>query len=328
MPQGDALRMSRRRFFVTLAENSAGRRGARSHNRGRLCSIGGGLLWALAALFGPSPAEAGSVVAMNVPTMADLAGQVIVGTVASSQSGWADNPRRIETVVLFRDVEYLKGRHRDATGEFTLIVPGGRVASTHMRLCCAPEFRAGERWLLFLLPEYKTFPVVGLSQGAFRICADEAGVPRVYDAAGSPVAGLDAEQFVRAERRAIEGAHRRLVSAENARLKGAAVAEALAAPTAMPLGEFAGALRPILAASRDHGMTAPAGRPAAVNVRATGLIRSEAEAGRDARSRSAGVSGTLRRGLMPEEVRGPPRGAVPKKAPKDAGSDRGRRDGK
>lgn len=280
-------------------------------------------------MIGPAGAQAGSVAPMNVPAMADLAGQVIVGTVTSAESRWAEDPRRIETVVVFCEVQYLKGRRADSTDTFTLIVPGGCVGTTHMRICCAPEFRVGERWLLFLLPTYKTFPVVGLSQGAFRIRADSAGIERVFDAAGSPVVGLDDARFVRAARRTRDKRYLPLVAAENVRLKETGTdGPAGDAAAGITLSEFTAVIRADLEASRAHELTGPAGRPAAVKLRAVGLVRSEVDAAREISAAGGAVAVKLRCDRLPEEVKGPTREAVSRQAPKTAGSGRGQRDGK
>ena len=54
------------------------------------------------------------------------------------------------------------------------------TALAFLFMASAPAFAAGEKWILFLLPTYKTFPVVGLSHGAFRVPTDTDGVERVF----------------------------------------------------------------------------------------------------------------------------------------------------
>lgn len=180
-----------------------------------------------------SAAIASSVVPMSVATMADHAGQVITGDVVALRSYWIDEPRRIETEVTFAGVTYLKGAPADADGTFTLRVPGGTIGDLQMRIEGAPRFAAGETWLLFLLPTYKTFPVVGIDQGAYRVVHDADGVDRVHRG-GLP----DGEP-----------------------------------QPALSYAQFAGQIAPILDASRDHGLTEPAGRPAPVRHEAVPLRR-------------------------------------------------------
>jgi hypothetical protein len=173
-----------------------------------------------------SAAYGTSVVPMTVATMADHAGQVITGDVASLRSYWVDQPRRIETEITFSGVGYLKGAPADADGSFILRVPGGAIGDLQMRIEGAPQFAVGESWVLFLLPTYRTFPVVGIAQGAYRVVRAADGVHRVYRGALA-VAGVGAE----------------------------------AAPS---YDQFVKQITPILDASRDHGLTEPAGRPVPV----------------------------------------------------------------
>lgn len=215
------------------------------------------------------PASGSIVVPMDLPTLADHAGQVLVGEVVSAESYWAEHPRRIETRLSLARVDYLKGRLPDATDAFTLVVPGGTVGETTMRLADAPAFAVGERWVLFLLPEYRTFPTVGIAQGAFRVATDRDGTARVFDAAHNPVTGVDAEGAVQiAQARAATPADR-LVSATSVRVAPAA---ADPAATALTYDEFVTLIRPVLDRSRDHHLTQPAGRRVLVRYEPRPLV--------------------------------------------------------
>ena len=165
------------------------------------------------------PASASTVIPMNLDTLADHAGQVIVGQVTSVRSYWTEAPRRIESEITFQHVEYLKGTLPTSGSTFSLIVPGGTVGKMTMRIAGAPTYAAGEEWILFLLPEYKTFPVVGVWQGAFRIEADAAGERRVCDVSRRPVSGFTTDGFTRTESTRANVAADRLVSARGARLR-------------------------------------------------------------------------------------------------------------
>lgn len=213
----------------------------------------------LPLLIGALMAEATTVVPMPLTTLADHAGQVLLGEVAATRSYWADNPRRIETEVRFVGVEYLKGARPDAPPEFTLIVPGGTVGTLTARVGCAPEFAVGDRWLLFLLPEYRVFPTVGVGQGAFLIRTDPDGTARVYTADGDAVAGIDDAGFPQTLRaRRSPSAQTRVVASRGVRVQPLRTD---APPPALTLEEFRARLAPVLAASRDHALTRPAGRP-------------------------------------------------------------------
>ncbi len=203
-------------------------------------------------------ATASTVVPMNLRTLADYAGQVIEGEVASIRSYPVAGPSLIETEVVFSHVQFLKGRLADSGSTFRLIVPGGTVGVRTMRICCAPTFQPGQRRILFLLPGYRTFPTVGLAQGAFEIVTDAGGVDRVYQYGGAPVLGFDTDGFARVGTGGARSAHPHIVGSDHARLR-------MAAPEARPskaitITDFLAVLQPILDASRDHALTAPAGR--------------------------------------------------------------------
>ncbi len=213
---------------------------------------------------------------LMVSTAADFAGQVIIGTVASVHSYWADDPQRIESEIHWVGVEYLKGAPATADGTFRLIVQGGTIGSRQMRIAGAPEFATGERWLLFLLPAYKTHPVVGVHQYALRI-VDVGGASRVLSAEGEAVLGVNAEGHIALSANGASHAQSAptVVGPPLSLERGwgtqtVAAAEGLSEPRhsradeierAAPLTEFLATLRPILAASRRYDLVESAGRP-------------------------------------------------------------------
>jgi len=229
----------------------------------------------LAVLMLVAPASASSVIPMSLATLADHAGQVIVGEVASVRPHWADGPRRIQTEVVFEHVEYLKGKLADSGDTFVLLVPGGTVGELTLRLADTPVFAVGDKWVLFLLPEYKTYPVVGLAQGAFRVQTSPDGVARVYDAVGQPVAGFDADGFMQLAPGAQSDAAARLAGSKKLRVRAP-----VAQPPAQPLAydEFLALLRPVLTQSRPHALAGPAGKPALVQQRSVPLRLAEQRA--------------------------------------------------
>jgi hypothetical protein len=207
---------------------------------------------------GVCPAMAGSVVSMSLPAMAELTGQAIIGKVASKRSYWAEHPRRIETELVFSDVEYLKGEMPGSAETFTLILPGGVVGDMQMRIGCAPEFEIGQRWYLMLLPTYKTFPIVGLSQGCFLIRPDAAGVERLYTPANKPLTGFDSHGFAVSKTPARPAAADRVIESAGVRVLPRPSPEENA--EALSLEAFRAAVRPILEASRHIELAEPAGR--------------------------------------------------------------------
>jgi len=221
-----------------------------------------GLLFALA----PST-RAAHVAPLSAAELADHAAQVIVGDVIAQRSYWAQDPRRIETELTFANVRYLKGRLPDSAETFTLVLPGGQVGETQMRLCCAPEFAPGQRWCLFLLAESSFYPIVGFNQGALRIVADAEGVERVHTADGRAVTGLDELGFVQAapgpspEAPVVRAAH-------GVRILPRDPQPPVAAKSFAALLEE---LEPVLATSRPIALQAPAGRYIPTQFAATTL---------------------------------------------------------
>ncbi len=217
----------------------------------------------------PHVSRASTVITMSIQTMADHAGQVIVGTVVDSRSYYIDNPRGIETEITLERVEYLKGRLPNSRERFTLRLPGGTIGDRQMRVCCAPLPGIGEKWLLLLLPEYRTYPIVGLYQGAFRIVADAKGVERVYRAANEPVTGFDNTGMIQIDGHKLRNGHDRLLASQRVRVTELAPAK----PTmrAMSLTDFRAALEPVLATSKRHLLIAPAGRRIPTHYRAVPL---------------------------------------------------------
>jgi hypothetical protein len=240
----------------------------------------------------PLGVAASQVVPMSIETMADYAGQALVGEVASVRSYWAEDPRRIESEVIFRNTEYLKGALPDSSATFALVVPGGTVGDTHVQVCCTPTFSPGEKWVLLLLPTYQTYPVVGLYQGAFSIRRDAEGTERVYYMRHDvlePVRAVDAEGFVQVVQGPAVAAHDRLVSSDRLHLRPDSPGAGQSAP-AMSYDELLARLRPALAASRDLRLTFPSGRRGGVAPPAVLPVASPVEQAVSRSSAGAGES--------------------------------------
>lgn len=113
-------------------------------------------------------------------------------TVESIAPRWADGHHEIESVVRLVSVEYVKGEGPESVD---LVMPGGTLDGFTMKIEGAPELHAGERWMLFLLPEWRTHPCVGIWQGAFQEVPTPQG--RVVVGTGGLVTGLGANGHVK-----------------------------------------------------------------------------------------------------------------------------------
>ena len=188
------------------------------------------------------------VAPMTMQSVADHSAQVIDAQILSVRSYWAQNPTRIESELTLKPIEFLKGAPSIEPSTLTLIVPGGRVGNKQMRIAGAPELKAGQRWILCLLPTYKTHPVAGITRGAFRVEMDQEHVLRVADVSGNQVTGINAQGFVQVM------AHKELTATT------ATLAATANRTQRLSRDEFAALIRPILDASKNYELSEPAGK--------------------------------------------------------------------
>lgn len=119
------------------------------------------------------PARGAVVVAMDFDQLAIEAHRVVLGEVAGISARWSADKTIIETVVEVRvDVEVSAGSGGPTA---RIVQPGGRIGEVGLAVPGMPEFRQGERTLLFLHVTGKdpdgatTYSVVGLAQGKFVV---------------------------------------------------------------------------------------------------------------------------------------------------------------
>lgn len=205
---------------------------------------------------------------MTVVELADYAGSVVVGRISDVQSFKTDEHPGIRSRIVLEDVRMLKGEPANGSSTLELIVPGGTVGEYTLRVCGAPEFTVGDEWVLFLLPNYRTHPVVGISQGAFRVEKDDAGVPRVFTVGRQPVIEVPKAGFIQVGEPAAAGIQQR--SSDSSRLvseAGVRVSMRASRPEpteAISLEAFLHGLRPVLDASHKYDTANRVARPADV----------------------------------------------------------------
>jgi hypothetical protein len=118
------------------------------------------------------PLRATTVVEKDLDALCAEADRVFIGTVSSIRARWADQAGgRIETLVTFTNIEPLFGV--DQT-EVVLRFAGGQVGDVVERVGGMPEFRVGERAVIFALDGRFASPLVGFHQGRFPIQGDGA----------------------------------------------------------------------------------------------------------------------------------------------------------
>ena len=93
---------------------------------------------------------------------------IFVGTAVQTQSAWNPEHTRIYTRTTFEVEEYIKG---GAGGAVVVETLGGVVGDVGMMVPGVPQFRRGEKNLLFIStgPRTGKHRVVGWSQGRFKI---------------------------------------------------------------------------------------------------------------------------------------------------------------
>lgn len=120
------------------------------------------------------------------PTFESLvanASTIFVGEVMDVRAVWLPTPRgrAIKTYVTFKVEDVWKGSAGTVT---QLEFLGGTIGSTRMEVVGMPEFRDGQRTVLFVSGAVRTVsPLVGFYHGRMRVETDPSGVDRVrtYD---------------------------------------------------------------------------------------------------------------------------------------------------
>ena len=86
-----------------------------------------------------SPSVRGTIVErMDLETMADHAVVVVIGTVATVESYWSGNPRRIESRITLSRTQYLKGSAAVETESLTIVIPGGTAGTMTVAIAGSP----------------------------------------------------------------------------------------------------------------------------------------------------------------------------------------------
>ena len=102
---------------------------------------------------------------------------IAYGRVVDVRPEWADQRRRIDSVVTAEVLSWFKGGS-DRTLSF--VVPGGEIGRYRQVTIGAPSFAAGEEAFLFLKTQGSPMPYVfGLNQGVFRVRTDDSGARNV-----------------------------------------------------------------------------------------------------------------------------------------------------
>ena len=131
----------------------------------------------LLALLATPCARALSVVAPTFPELVAEADSIVRGEVTAVSCAYVDTPggeRPIKTFVTFRVERTLKGTPPPAA-TVTLIFLGGTVGPDSLEVSGPPTFKIGDREILFVARNGKTFcPLIGAGHGRYRVLRDAA----------------------------------------------------------------------------------------------------------------------------------------------------------
>lgn len=165
------------------------------------------LVFALAAV----PLAASTFVAMNHAELIAESQAVIQGQVLKVHSFWDPTGRVVMSEALVRVEETILGEAPTIVRVQTF---GGNVDGFIVEAHGFPEFKAGERMILFLSPEKDAVNrVTGYQFGQYRVQRDKAGVDYAVPALdlGSNVATEDGKPFMRPQTMRLDTFKQRLL---------------------------------------------------------------------------------------------------------------------
>lgn len=149
------------------------------------------------ACSGPAPPAVALVAAeRDFAELVARAEQVVEGTVTEVREE-PDASGVQRTLVVLVDLVVLKGQV--GGDRFTLDLAGGSKQGRRAAILDLPEFRPGERYVLFVAGNGRAVcPLVGVWQGAFRVVRDQQrGVDVVVTYGGEPVTGKHGRRLLR-----------------------------------------------------------------------------------------------------------------------------------
>jgi hypothetical protein len=129
---------------------------------------------ALCALLAVANVHATTVIPPSFDELVAQAELIFQGTVTDVQSQWTGEggDRHIVSYVTLKVEDPIKG---EAGATYTLRMLGGTVGDRTMRVTDSPEFKVGDREILFVEHNGTQFiPLVGIMHGRFRVEKDNA----------------------------------------------------------------------------------------------------------------------------------------------------------
>ena len=120
---------------------------------------------------GSLPLLASSALRLTFDQLVIESDRVVEATVTGRTSAWASDNRRIYTTFTFETRSDIAGT---GPGGFAVVQPGGQVGRWAQITHGYPNFRKGDRVIMFLEEVNRGYRVVGLCQGVFGYFADDS----------------------------------------------------------------------------------------------------------------------------------------------------------
>ncbi len=134
----------------------------------------------------------------NLDDLSAEAENIVVGTVAKTESTYGTD-KNIYTFVTITDMDSLKGQTKES--ELVLRFNGGQVGEDIHEIVGSPYFKTNEKVVLFVRGNGQNLiPLVGWTQGVFRVVADQAGGNIVTDNDGNFLLEASGKNLVKEHR--------------------------------------------------------------------------------------------------------------------------------
>ncbi len=135
-------------------------------------------------------ANATTVIPPKFDELVSRAEVIFDGEVTGLKSQWIGEgaQHRIVTFVTFKVNQAIKG---DPGTTYSMRMLGGTVDGRTMRVTDAPEFKVGDRSILFVENNGSQFiPLVGIQHGSFRVQKDQSGRETLLTGGGQALADV------------------------------------------------------------------------------------------------------------------------------------------
>lgn len=134
----------------------------------------------------------------NLDDLSAEAEQIVVGTVAKTESTYGTD-KSIYTFVTITDMDSIKGQTKES--ELVLRFNGGQVGEDIHEIVGSPYFKTNEKVVLFIRGNGQNLiPLVGWTQGVFRVVADQTGGNIVTDNDGNVLLGASGKDLIKEHR--------------------------------------------------------------------------------------------------------------------------------